>query len=51
MTSRRQKYRSYHFCIGSVCLDIFFENLFMYLVNTSTDKSVFLKNPISFRDV
>ena len=25
MTSRRQKYRFYHFCLKSVCLD-FFEN-------------------------
>ena len=23
MTSRRQKYRFHHFCLGSVCLDIF----------------------------
>ena len=27
MTSQRQKCRFYHFCLGSVCLDIFF---FMY---------------------
>ena len=24
MASRRQKYRLFHFCLGSVCLDIFF---------------------------
>ena len=29
MTSRRQKYRFYHFCLVSVCLDIFF-NFFMH---------------------
>ena len=30
MTSRRQKYRFYHFCLGSVCLDIFLTTVFMY---------------------
>ena len=30
MTSRRQKYRFYHFCLGSVCLDIFLKTVFMY---------------------
>ena len=32
MTSQRQKYRFYHFCLKSVCLDIF-ENFFMYASN------------------
>ena len=30
MTSRRQKCRFYHFCLGNVCLDIFLETFFMY---------------------
>ena len=30
MTSRRQKYRFYHFCLGSVYLDIFLKTFFMY---------------------
>ena len=30
MTSRRQKYRFYYFCLGSVCLDIFLKTFFMY---------------------
>ena len=30
MTSRRQKYRFYHFCLSSVCLDIFLKTFFMY---------------------
>ena len=30
MTSRRQKYRIYYFCLGSVCLDIFLKTFFMY---------------------
>ena len=24
MTSRRKNYRFYHFCLGSVCFDVFF---------------------------
>ena len=49
--SRRQKYRFYHFCIVSVCLDIF-ENLFhVCKANTSTDKSAFKKFAFSFSDV
>ena len=30
MTSQRQKYRFYHICLGSVCLDIFLKTFFMY---------------------
>ena len=30
MTSQRQKYHFYHFCLGSVCLDIFLKTFFMY---------------------
>ena len=30
MTSRRQKYRFYYFCLGSVCLDIFSKTLFIH---------------------
>ena len=30
MTSQRQKYRFYHFYLGSVCLDIFMKTFFMY---------------------
>ena len=30
MTPQRQKYRFYHFCLGSVCLDIFVNFFIMY---------------------
>ena len=30
MTSRRQKYRFYHFCLQSVCLDIFLKTFLMF---------------------
>ena len=30
MMSRRQKYRFYHFCLGSVCLDIFLNTFLMF---------------------
>ena len=30
MTSRRQKHRFYHFCLVSVCLDIFLKTFFMH---------------------
>ena len=43
MTSRRQKIRFCHFCLVSVCLDIF-ENFFhVSNANTSTDKRSFKK--------
>ena len=31
MTSQRQNYRFYHFCLVSVCLDIFLKTFFMYV--------------------
>ena len=30
MTSRRQKYRFYYFCLCSVCLDIFLKTSFLH---------------------
>ena len=30
MTSRRQKYRFYYFCLLSVCLDIFLKTVFLF---------------------
>ena len=44
MTSRRQKYRFYHFCLGSVCLDIFFENFFMCARPMTVQPKVHFKN-------
>ena len=44
MTSRRLKYRFYHFCLGSVCLDIFFENFFMYARPKPVETKVHFKN-------
>ena len=44
MTSRRQKYRFYHFCLGSVCLDIFFENFFMYARPIPVQTELHFKN-------
>ena len=39
MTSRRQK----HFCLGSVCLDIFLKTFFMYARPTSVQTKVHFK--------
>ena len=44
MTSRRQKYLFYHFCLGSVCLYIFFENFFMYARLMPIQRKVHFKN-------
>ena len=44
MTSRRQKYRFYHFCLGSVCLDIFLKTFFMYARPESVQTKVQFKN-------
>ena len=44
MTSRRQKYRFYHFCLGSVCLDFFFETLFMNARPIPVQTKVHFKN-------
>ena len=43
MTSRRQKYRFYHFCLVSVCLDIF-ENFFMHARPIPGQTKVHFKN-------
>ena len=43
MTSRRQKYRFNHFCLESVCLDIF-ENFFMYARQIPVQTEVHFKN-------
>ena len=44
MTSRRQKYRFYHFSLGSVCLDIFFKTFFMYARPMPVPTKVHFKN-------
>ena len=44
MTSRRQKYRFYNFCLGSVCLDIFLKTLFMYARPIPVQTKVHFKN-------
>ena len=44
MTSRRQKHRFYHFCLVNVCLDIFFENFFMYAMPMPVQTKVHVKN-------
>ena len=38
MTSRRQKHRFYHFCLGDVCIDVFFflKTFFMYAIPVQT---------------
>ena len=44
MTSRRQKHRFYHFCLGSVCLDILFETVFIYAMPIPVQTKVHFKN-------
>ena len=44
MTSRRQKYRFYHFCHVSVCLDIFLKTFFMYARPIPVQTKVHFKN-------
>ena len=44
MTSRRQKYRFYYFCLGSVCLDIFLKTFFMYARPIPVQTGVHFKN-------
>ena len=44
MTSRRQKYRFYYFCLGSVCLDIFLKTFFMYARPIPVQTEVLFKN-------
>ena len=44
MTSRRQKYRFYNFCLGSVCLDNFLKFFFMYANPIPVQTKVHFKN-------
>ena len=44
MTSQRQKYRFYHFCLWSVCLDVFLKTFFMYARSLPVQTNVHLKN-------
>ena len=44
MTSRRQKYHLYYFCLDSVCLDIFLKTFFMYARPISVQTKVHFKN-------
>ena len=44
MTSRRQKYCFYHFCLVSVCLDIFLKTFFMYARPIPVQRKVYFKN-------
>ena len=44
MTSRCQKYRIYHFCLGSVCLDIFLKTFFMFARPIPVQTKVHFKN-------
>ena len=44
MASRRQKYRCYYFCLGSVCLDMFLKTFFMYARPISVQTKVHFKN-------
>ena len=44
MTSQRQKYGFYHFCLKSVCLDIFFYFFFMYARPIPAQTKVHFKN-------
>ena len=43
MTSRCQKYR-YHFCLGSICLDIFLKISFMYARPIPVQTKVHFRN-------
>ena len=44
MTSRHQKYHFYHFCLGSVRLDIFLKTFFMYARPIPVQTKVHFKN-------
>ena len=50
MTSQRQKYCFYHFCFGSVCLDIL-ENLFMYARQLPVQTKAYFKKKLQFLTV
>ena len=44
MTSQRQKYRFYHFCLGSACLDTFLKTFLMYARPIPVQTKVHFKN-------
>ena len=44
MTSRRQKYRFYYFCLVTVCLDMFLKVFFMYARPIPLQTKVHFKN-------
>ena len=44
MTSRRQKHRFYHFCLGNVCLKFFSKTFFMYAMPIPVQTKVHLEN-------
>ena len=44
MTSGRQKYRFYHFCLVSECLDIFLKTLYMYARPIPVQTKLHFKN-------
>ena len=44
MTSQRQKDRFYHFCLGSVCLDIFLKTFFMSAMQLPVQTKAHFKN-------
>ena len=44
MTSRREKHRFYHFCLGNVCLDIFWKTFFVYAMPIPVQTKVHFKN-------
>ena len=48
MTSRRQKYRFYHFCLVSVCLGSFLKTFSMYAWPISVQTKVHFKNLLFF---
>ena len=44
MTSRRQKYRFYHFCLGNEGLDIFLKTFLMYARSIPIQTKVHFEN-------
>ena len=44
MTSRCQRHCFYHFCLGSVCLDIFLKTVFMYAMPIPVQTKWHFKN-------
>ena len=44
MTSRRQKYRFHHFCLGSVCLEFFLKTHYMFARPIPVQTKVHFKN-------